>query len=95
MKWEFLKCPFYLLGLPKFTVVTDHRPLEGVFKKTIFDVPHPRLQRLREKLAAYNFIVTWALGKTHPIADALSRAPFSNQRNTQIWKLTLYCLVSL
>ena len=30
---------------------------------------------MREKLAAYNFIVTWVPGKTHLIADALSRAP--------------------
>ena len=34
IKWAILKCPFYLLRLPTFTVVTDHRPLEGVFKKT-------------------------------------------------------------
>ena len=63
------------LGLPNFTVVTDHHPLEGVFKKTIFDLPNPRLQRMREKLAAFNFTVTWVPGKTHLIADALSRAP--------------------
>ena len=75
IKWAILKCPYYLLGLPTFTVLTDHRPLEGVFKKTIFDLPNPRLQRMREKLAAYNFIVTWVPGKTHLIADALSRAP--------------------
>ena len=30
---------------------------------------------MREKLAAYNFVVTWVPGKTHLIADALSRAP--------------------
>ena len=75
IKWAILKCPYYLFGLPTFTVLTDHRPLEGVFKKTIFDLPNPRLQRMREKLAAYNFIVTWVPGKTHLIADALSRAP--------------------
>ena len=75
IKWAILKCPYYLLGLPNFTVVTDHRPLEGVFKKTIFDLPNPRLQRMREKLAAFNFSVTWVPGKTHLIADALSHAP--------------------
>ena len=56
-------------------MITDHCPLEGVFKKTIFDLPNPRLQRMREKLAAFNFTVTWVPGKTHLIADALSRAP--------------------
>ena len=30
---------------------------------------------MREKLAAFNFTVTWVPGKTHLIADALSLAP--------------------
>ena len=30
------KCSFYLKGCESFTVSTDHRPLEGVFKKDIF-----------------------------------------------------------
>ena len=74
-KRQILKCPYYLLGLPTFTVLTDHRPLEGVFKKAIVDLPNPRLQLMREKLAAYNFIVTWVPGKTQLTADAISRAP--------------------
>ena len=49
--WAINKCQFYLRGLPNFTVLTDHRPLEGVFRKTIFDLPNPRLQRMREKLS--------------------------------------------
>ena len=32
--WAVRKCEFYLKGLPTFTVITDHKPLEGVFKKT-------------------------------------------------------------
>ena len=28
------KCSFYLKGCESFTVSTDHRPLEGVFKRT-------------------------------------------------------------
>ena len=31
--WAIHKCDFYLRGLPSFTVLTDHRPLEGVFKR--------------------------------------------------------------
>ena len=73
--WAIHKCDFYLRGLPSFTVLTDHRPLEGVFKKTIFDQGNPRLQRMREKLTAYTFDVKWVPGKDHYIADALSRAP--------------------
>ena len=73
--WAILKCSFYLRGLPNFTVYTDHKPLYGVFQKDIFDLASPRLQRLREKVAMFSFNVIWVPGKTHLIADALSRAP--------------------
>ena len=73
--WATLKCFFYLRGLPLFTIYTDHRPLQGVFQKDIFDLASPRLQRLREKIAMYSFQVCWVPGKTHLITDVLSRAP--------------------
>ena len=69
------KCSLYLKGLPHFTVATDHKPLEGVFKKDLFEVNNPRLQRIREKLLPYTFSLKWVAGKSHHIADALSRAP--------------------
>ena len=73
--WAILKCAFYLHGLPSFQVFTDHKPLEGIFTKDIFDLTSPHLQRLCEKVAMYCFTVRWVPGKTHYIADALSRAP--------------------
>ena len=66
---------FCLKGLPHFTVATDHKPLEGIFKKDLFEVQNPRLQRMREKLLPYTFMVKWVAEKEHHIADALSRAP--------------------
>ena len=56
-------------------VVTDHKPLEGIFKKDHFDIGNSRLERIHEKLLEYLFTVTWVPGKSHLIADALSRAP--------------------
>ena len=53
------KCSFYL----KFTVATDHKPLEGIFKKDLFEIPNPRLQQLREKLVEFSFVVKWVPGK--------------------------------
>ena len=35
-----------------FKVVTDHKPLLGVFAKEIGDIDNPRLQRLRMKTSA-------------------------------------------
>ena len=69
------KCRHFLAGMSHFDVITDHRPLVGTFKKPLEDIPNARLQRMRERLAQYHFSVNWAPGKTHYIADALSRAP--------------------
>ena len=69
------KCRHYLLGMDLFTVVTDHKPLKGVFAKELPDVENARLRRYRERLTGYNFELSWREGKTNQIADALSRAP--------------------
>ncbi len=81
--WAIHKCKFYLQGMDNFHVITDHRPLIGIIKKKQLDEVHnPRLQRLLEKVSWYNFEITWTPGKTHMIADALSRAPvFSPAEN--------------
>ena len=55
--WAIQQCRFYLCGLPLFWVYTDHRPMEGVFQKGIFDLANLRLQRLREKVAMFSFRV--------------------------------------
>jgi hypothetical protein len=72
--YAITKCRHFLLGA-NFNVVTDHRPLEGVFKKGLEDITNARLRGFREKLAPYSFKVTWVPGKSHLIADALSRYP--------------------
>ena len=79
--WAIQKCAFFLKGLPTFLVLTDHRPLEGLFLKDLFDLPSPRLQRMCKKVAMYNFNVKWTPGKTHLIADALSRAPLFDAKD--------------
>ena len=57
------KCDFYLRGLPSFEVITDHRPLLGVFKNDIFKLDNARLMRIREKLIPFNFTLAWIEGK--------------------------------
>jgi hypothetical protein len=70
------KCDFYLRGSPKtFKVVTDHRPLVGMWKKPLSETPNPRLQRIRLKTVGLNIVVEWQPGKHNVIADALSRSP--------------------
>ena len=79
IQYAISKCRFYLLGLPNFEIVTDHKPLLEIFEKYIFEV-----QRPREKMQAYNFIVKWVPGKLHLIADALSRAPHFSQHSKEL-----------
>ncbi len=56
-------------------MVTDYRPLLGIFLKDLRSLKNTRLQCLRQKVMGYQFQVTWAPGKSHLIPDALSRAP--------------------
>ena len=67
------KCKFYLRGLPTFDVLTDHRPLVEIFRKQLSMLENNRLMRMREKIIEFTFEVSWVEGKTHYIADALSR----------------------
>ena len=75
ISYAVTKCRHYLLGMQQFTVVTDHKPLKGVFTKDIPDIQNARLRKYRENLQEYNFQIEWREGKLNEIADALSRAP--------------------
>ncbi|XP_064117609.1 uncharacterized protein K02A2.6-like [Macrobrachium nipponense] len=72
------KCRHFLLGLPHFTLVTDHRPLVPILNTYTLDaVENTRLQRLKEKVSSYIFTAVWRKGKEHCIPDALSHSPVS------------------
>ena len=75
IQWAIQKCAYYLRGLPTFQVWTDHKPLVGIFQKSICDLDNPRLMRMREKIMEYTPEGKWVPGKTHYIADVLSRLP--------------------
>ena len=75
--WGIRKCKLYLLGLPSFDLVLDHKPLVQIINSyTLDQAPTPRQIRLKEKLAGYSVHAVWRKGKEHAIPDALSRAPF-------------------
>ena len=83
--WAMGKCRYFLHGCPTFKLATDHQPLVGIFKKELNDIPNRRLQRLREKVVDFSFEVEWVEGKTHLIADALSRHPLDTQLDDQAY----------
>ena len=49
IQWAIKKSEFYLRGLPNFDVLTNHRPLVGVFRKQLSLLENARLMRMREK----------------------------------------------
>ena len=61
----------YLYGR-KFTVYTDHRPLEWLMSKT---EPSGRLSRWALKIQEYNIAIGYRAGKNNQNADSLSRIP--------------------
>ena len=73
--WAVQKCNFFLKGIERFEVVTDHRPLIGIFTKNLNQIDNNRIVRLREKIVDQPFEVKWLAGKENVIADGLSRAP--------------------
>jgi hypothetical protein len=64
---------FCLVQISTWSRTTDRSRV--VFKKGLEDITHARLRGFREKLAPCSFKVTWVPGKSHLIADALSRYP--------------------
>ena len=62
--WAMGKAHFHLRACPQFKVLTDHRPLVGIFRKDIDDVENSRLQRIRMKTQCFNFTVEYTPGKT-------------------------------
>ena len=76
--WGFRKFDYYLRGATGTQVITDHRPLVGVFQKPMNQITNPRLLRLREKLQCHSFELKWNSGKSIPLPDYLSRRPVSS-----------------
>ena len=93
IKWAVNKCDFYLRGLPEFTVLTDHRPIVGIFRKQLHELENAQLMRMREQLTNFSFQVKWVKGKTYMIADALSRTPvFQPEEEEETHKTAIHCL---
>lgn len=71
--WCLRKARLFLLGCPNLMVVTDHRPLVGLFKnRSLAEVINPRLFRLKEKTLQLQFTIKYLPGKRNNTADALS-----------------------
>ena len=75
----------FVLGCPNLTVVTDHKPLLGIFgDRELGKISNPRIRRLKERTLRYNFKIEHCPGKMHLGADALSRYPVSDSTISSI-----------
>ena len=77
-------------GLLTFEVLTDHRPLVGVFRKQLSLLENARLMRMKEKIQEFTFKVKWVQGKMQYIADTLSRSPVLTPKEEE---LTIHCAI--
>jgi hypothetical protein len=69
----------YLYGI-NFLVLSDHQPLQSLFKWHIHECP-PRIQRHLLTLQRYDITVQYIPEKKIPVPDALSRAAIDHQDN--------------
>jgi len=70
----------YTLGKHNVKMLTDHKPLETIFKKPILTCPK-RLQRMRLRLQKFDVVVEYKPGLKMFISDTLSRAALPMTEN--------------
>ena len=70
----------YIFGRP-VTIVTDHKPLLGLFNpnKCIPHMASPRVQRWGLMLGAYDYKIIYRSGSSNANADAMSRLPLPHK----------------
>lgn len=72
----------YLYGRP-FTIVTDHKPLLGLFgPKPSSPMASARVSRWHMILSAYDYSIEYKEGEKHQNADALSRLPIQEEQTS-------------
>ena len=75
--WNCEKFQDNLLGLSKFTIETDQKPLLALLKAKLLDELTPRIQRFHMHLMRFSYDIVYTAGKNLMTADTLSRAPGS------------------
>ena len=74
--WGLEQTKYFTQGCDKLLVVTDHKPLVGVFgDRTLDAITNTRLFRLKQRTLQWKFNVAYLPGRTNVAADATSRHP--------------------
>ena len=77
----------YIYGVPNVKVESDHKPLETILKKPLYQAP-VRLQKMIMTVQKYSIDVVYHPGKYLVIADTLSE-PFYQSHLMILWKQSL------
>lgn len=81
--WACEHFDMYTNGAKHFTITTDHKPLENIWKKP---KPTPRIQRWGLRLQPYKFTIQYKPGSSNP-SDYLSRHPVASRNIPQQQKI--------
>ena len=68
------KLRHFIAGCQSVIVKVDHKPILGLFSKSIDQIENKRLQRLREKVLHINLDIRFVPGINNNLADYISRA---------------------
>ena len=76
VQWGLHHSRLFTLGCDKLIVITDHRPLLGIFgDRDLHKIANPRLCNLKQKTLLHRFDMYYNPGKWNRAADAVSRYP--------------------
>ena len=82
--WALENARLFVLGCNNLIIVTDHKPLLGIFKDwQLSTIQKPRLQSLKQKTLAYKFTIYHCPGKWHRGPDPVSCNPVHLISNLQ------------
>ena len=74
--WGLEQTKYFTQGCDNLLVVTDHKPLVGVFgDRTLDAITNTRLFRLKQRTLQWKFEIAYLPGRTNSAADAASRYP--------------------
>ncbi|KAK3547063.1 hypothetical protein QTP86_009574 [Hemibagrus guttatus] len=92
--WACEKFEKYLIGLEKFKLVTDHKPLVPLMNKKDLDNVPLRCQRLLMRLMRFKLTAEYAPGKTLLVADTLSRSLLAYKEDDLYTRADVECYIA-
>ncbi|XP_041374692.1 uncharacterized protein K02A2.6-like [Gigantopelta aegis] len=82
--WTCEKFQKYLIGLERFRLITDHKPLVPIINKKDIDQVPPRIQRLLIRMMKFTPVAEHMPGKSLVVADTLSRFPVGKPESSEL-----------